>query len=318
MIVSLTPHTDMAPVPRVEIRLEESLLYDGGDSSTPGGDTLDGGDASASGSTVDGGTPTTLIVDVPEGTDSVTLWRVSEGRRMKVRGAIDRFFAGELGVLDLEAGRKGASSQYEIECFVDGELAGTRSLGAITLPTPGPLYQTVIQQPLNPFLSVVLEEFTASVPSITREAPGEVVYTEGSRYPTLISAGPRRGVTGVQLDFIAPSRELAAQMWATLGTDDNPQLPAWLIRSNHPLLPAVFFCEVLSLAEVDHNLYVGGSQSRFRATVTEIAPPAPGLVISPLSYPDLDVTFESYDDMDEAFPSYNARDTAWDLAGAAG
>lgn len=95
-------------------------------------------------------------------------------------------------------------------------------------------------------------------------------------------------------------------------------MPVWLIRAHHGFLPRVFFCYVRTLVEVDINLRHRGEWTRFQAVVDEIAPPAPALVISPLSYTDLDVTFESYDDMDAAFPSYNARDTAWDLAGAAG
>lgn len=317
MIVSLIPHTDFSPVPRVEIRLDDAVDYDGGDAGAPGSEELDGGDPSSSGGTLDGGSPSTVIIDVPEGTETVTVWRYSQGRSIKARGIVDRVFTGEAGYLDLEAGHD-VTSAYELECFTDGQSVGRIAIGSLTLPWEADPDGVLIQQPLNPNLAVVAKNLSGSWPTITREAPGELVYTEGAEFPILISSGPRRGVTGVDIDFGVATREDAERVWATLGTPEQRQLPVWLIRSHHGFLPRVFFCHVRALTEVDINLRHRGEWTRFQATVDEIAPPAPGLVISPLSYPDLDVTFASYDDMDAAYPSYNARDTAWDLAGAAG
>ena len=317
MIVSLVTHTDFSPVPRVEIRLEESLEFEGGDAGGTGLDELDGGDAGGGGGGVDGGTAATLMVEVPDGTDTVTVWRRSEGREMKGRGIVGRVFTGSLGALDMEAGHD-VTSSYELECFGAGVSLGRLSLGTVTLPWEADPNGVLIQQPLNPSMSVVAMNLEGSWPALTREAPGEAVYTEGNPFPTLVGFGPRRALTGVSLDFGVATREDAARVWETLGTPDNPQLPVWLIRAHQGFLPRVFNCHVKTLTELDINLRHRGEWTRFQAVVDEIAPPAPALVIAPLSYDDLDVTFPDYVVMDAAFPSYSARDTAWDLAGAAG
>lgn len=319
MIVSLVPHTDFAPVPRIEVRLEEEAFsFDGGGPGDVGPDSLDGGGASTSSAGFDAGTSSTVFVDLPEGTDRVTLWRTCAGRTMEVRGGIRRAFAGSISVPDVEPSDRGLPSSYEVECFSGGVSLGRVGLGSTVLPKPREKYSTIVQQPLDPHLNVVLEELDVMVPSVSRSAPGGLVRTQGNPYPSLIGFGPRGGVEGVEVAFAAPTREVAEAVWATLGSQDRPQLPVWLVRSSHPLLPPVFFCEVLNLEEQGVDLHVGGVQSRFVATVTEVAPPAPSLVVAPLSYADLDVSYASYDDRDAAYGSYSEMDSDWSLAGAAG
>jgi hypothetical protein len=317
VIVTLTPHIDFDPVPRVDISLTELVSYDGGTPGSTSG-SLDGGSPGGTGLDADGGTPAMVAAELPAGTDRVTFWRESAGRKLKVRGGVNRVFSGEFGMQDLEPAARGIPSTYEVECFQGSVSLGVVAIGSATVGRPGALYESVLQQPLNPNLNVLIEELDVSVPAITRQAPGEVVYTEGNPYPSLIGFGPRRGLEGVEVAFAAPTREFAASVWATLGTVDAPQMPVWLIRSSHPLLPPVFFCEVLSLQEQDVNMFVGGTESRFVATVTEVAPPAPGLIVSPLSYDDLDFAYESYTARDAAYPSYTAQDSDYSLAGAAG
>lgn len=316
MIVTLTPLADMGPVPRVEVRVSPSTTYDGGAPGDSAPD-LSGGSPAAAGPVFDAGTPSTLMVDVPEGADRVTLWRACEGRSLKVRGGVDRFYGGSFALLDLEAGFDRPSA-YELECWDGATSLGRVSLGSVVLPGPADPWVTVVQQPLEPRLSVVFEETEVNAPGVGRVGPASLVTVEGASYPRLVSQGPRSGLSGVELSFIATTRETAAAAWATVGTEDDPQLPVWLVRSRHPLLPAVFFCDTRGLQEVGVNLHVGGSQSRFELTVDEVAPPAPALVISPLSYDDLDVSFVSYDAMDDAFTSYDARDSAFEYAGASG
>lgn len=316
MIVSLTPLPDMAPVPRVEVRLEAAVVYDGG---SPGetGPSLSGGTPGGTGQVLDGGTPATVSVDVPAGTDRVTLWRTCQGRSIKVRGGVDRFYGGSFALLDLEAGFDRAST-YELECWDGSTPVGRVALGSVTLPGPDDPWVTVVQQPLEPRLNVVFEETGVNAPGVGRVGPGSLVTVEGKSYPTVLSQGPRGGLSGVELSFAATTREVAAAAWATVGSEDDPQLPVWLVRSRHPLLPAVFFCDNRGLQEIGVNLHVGGTESRFELTVEEVAPPAPALVVSPLSYTDLDVSFPGYDVMDAAFTSYDARDSAWEYAGASG
>ena len=317
MIVSLTPLPDFAPVPRVEIRIEPMLEFDGGAPGTVGAPLLDGGSPGSSGPLLDGGDPSLVLVDLPVGTDRITLWRRCQGRALKVRGAVDRAFVESVNLLDFEAGFDVAST-YEVECFGGGMPLGRVVVGATVLAGPSEKYATLIQQPLDPSLNVLVEESDVNVSSVERSAPGGSVGVMGRSYPTVVSAGPRGGVTGAELQLVAKDRATADAVWATLGTEDRPQLPIWLVRSRHPLLPAVFFTDAYSLRESGVNLHVGGSQSVFSLVANEVAPPAPALVVSPLTYDDLDAVFASYTARDAAFASYNEMDAAWQYAGAAG
>jgi hypothetical protein len=316
VIVSLTPLTDFAPVPRVEIRIEPMLDIDGGDAFTTG-DQLSGGDAVSTGQVVSGGTAETSSVEVPEGTDRITVWRRSEGRAFKVRGAVSRVFAGAAGFLDMEAGFD-TTSLYEVECFSGPVSLGRVAIGSTVLPWVGDVNGVLLQQPLDPSLHVLASNMSGSWPQLTRSAAGELVYTQGISAPALVAVGPRRAASGVPIDFGVATDAAAAAVWGTLGTDERPQVPVWLIRTHQGILPRVFFAGVLELTQVDVNHRSSGEWSRFQATVDEVAPPAPGLVVSPLSYDDLDASFSSYDEMDAAFASYDDRDSAWEYAGAAG
>lgn len=321
MIVTLTARADFAPVPHVEIRMEETVDWWGGHASHVGSEYLDGGSATVTGDLLDGGDASAVTFEVPVGTDTVTLWRSCQGVRMKVRQGVERSF-GVMGWQDFEAGFD-VPSTYELECFYQDEIwgltpLGTIPLGSVTLPWVGPENGVLVQQPLDPTLSVVAVNLNGSWPAITRETVGGLALTQGARVPVFYGGGPRQGVKGAALDFGVESRADAGRLWDTLGSPDRPQLQSWLIRAHQSHLPRVFFCHVGALTETDIDLRDGGEWSRFQAVVDEIAPPAPGLLISPLSYDDLDVSFESYTDMDAEFATYSARDTAWSYAGASG
>ena len=314
MIVSLTPIPESY---RVKIRIEPMLEFDGGAPGAVGAPLLDGGSPGSSGPVLDGGDPSMVALDLPAGTDRITVWRRCQGRAMKVRGAVGRSFVESFEALDYEAGFD-VPSTYEIECFAGEQELGRVVVGSTVLPGPPEKYSTLIQQPLDPSLFVLLEESDVNVSSVERSAPGGSVGVMGRSYPTVVSAGPRGGVTGAELQLVAKDRATADAVWATLGTEDRPQLPIWLVRSRHPLLPAVFFTDAYSLRETGVNLHVGGEQSVFSLVANEVAPPAPALVVSPLTYFDLDAVFASYDERDAAFASYNEMDAAYEYAGAAG
>jgi hypothetical protein len=317
VIVSLTPLSDFAPVPRVEIRLtEEVFSWDGGDAGADGPDLLDGGGASSGGGGFDAGTASTVVVDVPAGTDRVTFWRSTEGRPLKVRGGVQRAFSGSAGLLDLEAGFDVPSS-YEVECFSGSVSLGRLPLGSVVLPWTGDPDACLVQQPLNPRLNAVVVNLEGSWPAISRSAPGERVYTQGSSYPSVVGFGPRQGITDAAVDFGASTRDVASRVWATLGTQEAPQLPIWLIRTHQGLLPRVFFGMVDTLQEIDVDLWNGG-WSRFSSQLTEVAPPAPALVESPLRYSDLAAVFPTYSALKAALPRYSQVTTAFEYAGAAG
>lgn len=278
---------------------------------------MDGGSPTTASSGFDAGSPTTMQVTLPEGTDTITLWWSSEGRSDTVPGAILRPLTGSFGHLDVEAGFD-VPTAYEAECFSGGQSLGRVTLGSAVLPWVGEPNGCIVQQPLNPYLNARVTNLLGSWPSLSYEAPGELVRTQGAMYPSLVGFGPRQAAQDVPIDFGAPTREIASQVRATLGTQDQPQLPVWLIRTHQGLLPRRFYGHVQTLTEVDVNLRAGKEWSRFQSVVTEVARPAPGLQISPLSYDDLDVSYADYDARDAAYDSYDAMDTDWSLAGAAG
>lgn len=279
MTVTLAPFGDMAPVPRVEIVVEAE--------------------------------------DLPAGTDRVTLWRSSGDRSIKVRGGVDRTLITSLSLLDMEPGR-GVPSSYEAECW-DGAVAkGRVALGTVTVPWVGDPMSVLVQQPLDPHLSIEVFNLSGSWTSLTQVAPGELVYNEGQPLGTLVGFGPRRGFENVQIDFGVASREAAAALRATLGSEAQPQLPIWLIRGGDDFLPRVFFCVISRLVEVDIDNTSGLGWSRFQATVSECKPPAPALVVSILSYDDLDAAYVSYTARDAAYASYDEQDRDYSLAGLAG
>lgn len=296
--------------------MEPLVVFDGGSAGSTGPGSLSGGSAGSTGSLVTGGDASTTPVELPDGTDTVTLWWRSEGRSGRVRGVIGRFFTGAGGFLDMEASFD-VPTTYELECFSGTDRLGRVTLGSVSLPAFGDPWQVLVQQPLNPSLNVVLEASTEHGSTAKRSSLGEVVQVEGQSLPYLIGSGVRSGVA-TELWLKALTRADAARAWATLGTQENPQIPVWLIRGPGLLLPHALFCDALTVEEISIDVQIGGQRSIFRVDTTEVAPPAPGLVISPLTYEDLDVSFPSYDARDAAFATYDEMDSAWEYAGAAG
>ncbi|ODU55211.1 MAG: hypothetical protein ABS99_07865 [Acetobacteraceae bacterium SCN 69-10] len=147
---------------------------------------------------------------------------------------------------------------------------------------------------------------------------GELVRVQGAVFPSLVGAGPRQAAQEVAVQFGVAGRGMFDRLWATLGTQDDPQLPVWLIRSHQGILPRRFYGHVKTLTQTDAG-YTGDEWwAEFSSTLAEVARPAPGLQVSPLSYDDLDVSYASYDERDAAYASYDEMDTDWSLAGAAG
>ncbi|KTR78008.1 hypothetical protein NS234_04900 [Microbacterium oxydans] len=231
--------------------------------------------------------------------------------------SIESAGTGSLSLIDYEPPLRG-SFTYEAECWAGSESKGRVSIGTVTSPWVDSPEVVLVQQPLDPNLSLEVLNLSGSWPSLSQEAPGELVFAEGAARGTFVGFGPRRGLSGVQIDFGVSSREQAASLRATLGTERQPQLPIWLIRSTGEFFPKVVFCVVKTLVEVDIDTAMGDGWSRFQATVTECEPPAPALVIATLSYSDLDAGYASYTARDAAYASYDAQDRDYSLAGLAG
>lgn len=317
MIATLVPEAGFAPVPHIRIRIDDADSWDGGAPGSSGPSVLNGGNPSTTGSGYDAGSPSSVAVSIPAGTDTVTLWWVSEGRSDLVPGAVRRPLTTAFGHLDVEAGFDVATA-YELECFDGAVSLGRIPIGQTVLPWEGDEDGCLVQQPLNPYLHASVYNLEGSWPSLTWDAPGELVRTQGAVFPSLVGAGPRQASQDVSMNFGAPSREVSDQVRATLGTQADPQLPVWLIRTHQGILPRRFYGHVKTLKETDLGFTGDEWWSEFSATVTEVARPAPGLQMSPLSYDDIDVSYASYDEMDAAYASYDVKDTDWSLAGASG
>lgn len=317
MIVTLTPRTDFFPVPRVEITIEPLAVFDGGSAESTGSGTLSGGSAGATGSLVTGGDASTTPIDIPDGTDSVTLWWRSQGRTDRVRGAISRFFTGAGGFLDLEAGLN-VPTTYELECSVHGTSVARVSLGTVTLPGGGDQSEVILQQPFDPSLNVTVLNLVGAGSSMTFTAAGDLVLPEGAVQPILVAAGPRQSASAIPVSFVVRSDADAQRVLAILGTSTQQQPPIWLLRSKQGILPRRVFMLVSSLTQTDIDHPTGGEWSAFQATVTEVAAPAPALVKPSLRYSDLAAVFRTYSAIGAALPRYSEWSTAWKYAGAAG
>lgn len=323
MIASLVAHADFAPVPRVEIRLQEVGTLNGGTPATTG-PVLSGGGAASTGDAISGGSAAQTTVVVPETADAFTLWRVDDDRRRKVQGVVGRPYVGEASALDFAA-PPNATSSYEVEFTAQGTTVAIASLGSTFLPWTGPEKHVLIQNPLNPSLNALVKNMAGSWPEITRTAPGEDVQLEDDDLPVFVGAGPLSGIDALSVDFQVPDRESAQRVWATLGTKERRQVPVWIVRSPNPgLMPKVFYGRVSSLQEIDRTVgrsrgLGGGGSSRFRAALIETRQPTPGIIAPLLRYTDLAAAFGGeYTGIAEALPRYSDWASAWEYSGAAG
>lgn len=273
---SLTPFTDMNPVPRVLVDVP--------------------------------------VVEFPAGSVTVSLQSTCGGRTITVRGGQRLPATAPMIVLDPEPGF-GVPTSYTVLGFdAGGNLVGSWPVGSVTVD----FAQSVVQQPLDPRLSTVVDWRDETAFELVRETPGSLVYPQGQALPGLVGLGPRRGLSGVVLDIVTETFAAAQALQTTLGVDGAPQLPVWLVRTPPEVgLPPVFFCHVPQLSRLDTYRHTGTEFTHFRATVSEVRPPAAGVSAAVLTYSDVGVFFTSYAALGAAYATYSdiARDTS--LIGAA-
>lgn len=250
--------------------------------------------------------------DVPAGTKFITLLATVEGRSFEVRGVIEEGWAGAAGYLDMEA-PFGVPVTYTLVAMNAAKAPIARTnIGT----TQVDCNDTLIQQPLNPQLNAIVHRLAATGAEIRRSVDADTRYPEGSVYPVVTARSPRHGITGLVLDVLVESTTMAKRLRATLGRDDAPELPVWLVRTPPPQpIPRLLFCYVPELMEVD--LSWGRNIARFSATVDEVLPPAPGLIVPLLEYADLDAAYATYAARDAAYATYADGDSDWTLAGLA-
>lgn len=250
--------------------------------------------------------------DVPVGTAFITIIATIEGRAFEVRGAIEQGWAGADSFLDMEAAFGVPIAYTLVTMDVNKTVLARTSLGTTQVDCT----DTLIQQPLNPQLNAIVARLAATGGEVRRGVDADTRYPEGFALPVVTARSPRRGITGLNLDLLVESGTMADALWSTLGTQDAPELPVWLVRTPPPhRIPRVLFCYVPELVEVD--LSWGRNLARFTATVDEVQPPAPGLIVPLLEYADLDAAYATYADRDAAYDTYAEGDADWSLAGLA-
>lgn len=233
---------------------------------------------------------------------------------MAVRGG-QRLPAGTPAiVLDPEPGFKVTSSYTVMGYDADGNVVGSRPIGSTIVNFDG----VVIQQPLDPRLSVQVKRLVSTASEIVRETPGQLVYPQGQSLPGLVGLGPRRGVENVALDLFVATYEDADALQDTLGTYDSPQLPVWLVRTPPgQRLPRILFCHVPKLTEIGINGHIGMEYVQLSAVVTEVRPPAAGISAAVLTHSDMKVFFTTHTQVKARYVTHSdvKRDTS--LIGAA-
>lgn len=250
------------------------------------------------------------VVEFPAGSVTVSLSRTCEGRTMAVRGGVRRSALSPLIVVDAEAGFQVESSYTVVGYDAEGKIVGSWPVGTVTLNFAG----TVIQQPLDPRLSVQVERMWETGQVLSRPTPFSLTYPQREMLPGMVGLGPRRGLEDVEWNIVALNHEDADMLQATL---DPPQLPVWCIRTPPDMrIPRVFFCSV-ELKELDTYRLTDSTEVHFQAVTTEVRPPAVGITASVLTYADVAVFYSTYSALGAAYATYSdiKRDTS--LIGAA-
>lgn len=248
-------------------------------------------------------------------TATITLRAKADGRTFEVRDGIRVPAATTVVRFDYEPAFN-VPSVYEALCYnAAGVYLGAVRLGTVTVACD----LTVLQQPLDPRRNAIVGVLAESARAIERPASGELVWPDGAEFPVMVGQGPRRGIVGMTYSVYTDTLAMANRLQATLGGYDDRQLQMWLIRSpNRIRLPRKLFCGVANFVEADVNLRIGKEGIRFTASLTEMAPPAPGRSPSVLRYSDVGAVFSTYSALGATYTLYSdiARDQS--LVGAAG
>lgn len=246
---------------------------------------------------------------------TATIYRIADGRTMRVRGAVKVSALGAVAVIDYEA-PNGVPSSYRAEMFSD--VAATISLGftqtvTVTLEFEG----TCIHQPLDPTLSVRVDALSGTAAGLIRKFNGDAVLPEGARVPTWIG-GPRQGLSGVPFVFLTTSFVDADKLQSVLGTYEQSQVGVMCIRTPPPMrIPRTFFAGNFEMSEEAINVHTGGEDIQFSFTADEVSPPAAGLVRPAVRRADLDAAYRTRAARDAAYLTRFYRDTDYSLAGSA-
>ncbi|QWT24937.1 hypothetical protein KPL76_06160 [Subtercola sp. PAMC28395] len=260
-----------------------------------------------------GAGPTVLVqfFALAAGTQTVNVYRVSEGRQFRVRGGVNLYAVGGATVMDYEP-PGGTTITYQAEQF---NSAGV-SLGFTGTTSTGLFFtRTYIHQPLNPLLAVTANIMLGSADDFSRPSPGSTVWPEGATVGRTIG-GQRRGLTGMPLRVRLPTTAALDTFGQMFGSYTTNYPSVICIRNPGPVrIPRLLFAGCLD----PHETIAGvNALLTFTMAVDEVAPPYPGLIIPTLRRADIDAAFPTRGARAAAYATRGDRDADFSKAGLAG
>lgn len=254
-----------------------------------------------------------FFASFPSGTVSVTVWRLSGGLSMKVRGAADAATAGQLTRIDFEV-PFGVEVTYRAECFnAVGQRIGYTGQASTLLDIPG----MWVHNPLDPQGAVQCEFLDRATRSISAPNGGSLARIPGQRVGVFL-AGTQQGITDVDLSIAVDSIEDRDRVLTMLGRTDKhlPPILCFRIGAEHRIaLPRPFYAVTPDVALEDLDVIYGGDTSHFIARGDEAAPPAPGLFVPLLTLGDLKAAYATLGDLKADNLTLGDVNRRYDLAG---
>lgn len=250
------------------------------------------------------------------GTASVTVYRLSSGRDMQVRGAVRAATGGTLTRIDFEVPFNVAVT-YRAEQFnAAGVSLGFTPSTSVTVSVA----ESWMHNPLNPQGSVKVSLLDTAATKLSRPVPGEISRPLGRRVGVVLSER-RQGLAGASFDVFASSNEEADDVQALIGTYTGSTVPVICVRtgSANPMRIAMpLFLGVLDIPEEDVSIRYGRGSTVHRIDGDEVAPPIPGLFIPLLTRADLNAVFASRALLNAAGLTRSDINRLYQYAGAAG
>lgn len=257
------------------------------------------------------------LFNLDPNTVNITVYRTAGRRTMPVRGQIQAYAVGGRNVVDWEA-PFGIPLTYRAEQFDStGQSIGFTG----TFATQLDVAETWIHNPFEPASGIAVQMLSTAGAALSRPIPTDKYWAGGNGVAVGISS-QRRGLNDVACSFATLTEADADTVRDMFGDPyQSPSTPPVLvIRTGAKVnlrFPQPFFALIDDPVETPLDAQQGGHAISWECTATEVAPPAPALVGSVLSYADIDISYPSYGAMDAAYSSYLARDRDYSLAGAA-
>ena len=247
------------------------------------------------------------------GTVSVTLWRLSDGREDRVRGAIQRPVAGELTHIDYEVPLD-TSVTYRAECFdTTGQQLGFTDGVETTVPGQG----CWVHNPLDPLGGIRVDLLGRAAQDIQAPNLGEIYRIPGQRVGVFL-AGAQAGLTGLDVSLATDSVADRDAMLEMLGRGSKDLPPILCFRPSGEYLvaiPKLLYAVVPNFSVQDVTVQLtGDGVTHFVGEGTEVAPPAPGLFVPLLTYSDVDAAYATYAALRADNLTYGSLNRRYDLA----